>query len=122
DPLLFDNALVEAVRRFQWRHGLDIDGAIGKQTLEELNIPVERRIDQILTNMERRRWMPDDPGEMYLFVNLTDFLLKAVKGGKTIYTTRVVVGAPYTRTPVFTGRMTYIQINPYWTVPPSIAG
>lgn len=122
DPMLYDKTVEAAMRRFQARHGLDIDGAVGKQTLEELNVPVERRVDQILANMERRRWMPDEPGERYVFVNLTDFLLKVVKNGKTLHTTRVVVGAPYTRTPVFTGTMTYIEMNPYWTVPPSIAG
>ena len=118
---LYDATLETAVREFQARHGLDVDGAVGKQTFEELNVPVERRIDQILANMERRRWMPDDPGRKYIFVNLADFLLKVVRDGKTLYTSRVVVGAPYTRTPVFTGSMTYIQLNPYWTVPPSIA-
>jgi murein L,D-transpeptidase YcbB/YkuD len=121
DPTLYDKTLEAALRKFQTRHGLDIDGAVGKQTQEELNVPVEKRVDQILANMERRRWMPDDPGRMYVFVNLADFLLKVVKDGKTLHTARVVVGTPYTRTPVFTGSMTYVEVNPYWTVPPSIA-
>ena len=122
DPTLFDKTLQAGIKNFQIRHGLDVDGAVGKQTLEELNVPVERRVNQILANMERRRWMPDDPGDMYVFVNLADFQLKVVKDDKTLYTARVIVGAPFTRTPVFTGSMSYIEINPYWTVPPSIAG
>jgi murein L,D-transpeptidase YcbB/YkuD len=121
DPNLFDGTLQAAVRHFQIRHGLDVDGAVGKQTIEELNVPVEQRVDQILANMERRRWMPDDPGRFYVFVNLADFQLKVVRDTKTLYTSRVIVGAPYTRTPVFTGRMTYVEVNPYWVVPPSIA-
>ncbi|MGE5147845.1 MAG: L,D-transpeptidase family protein [Candidatus Eiseniibacteriota bacterium] len=121
DPTFYDKTTEVALRDFQVRHGLDVDGAVGKQTLEELNVSVEQRIDQILANMERRRWMPDDPGPLYVFVNLADFQLKVVKEERTIYTSRVIVGAPYTRTPVFTGSMSYIEINPYWTVPPSIA-
>ena len=121
DPTFYDKTIEVAMRDFQLRHGLDVDGAVGKQTLEELNVPVERRVDQILANMERRRWMPDDPGPLYIFVNLADFQLKVVKENRTLYTSRVIVGAPFTRTPVFTGTMSYIEINPYWVVPPSIA-
>ncbi len=121
DPELFDLELEEAVKWFQYRHGLDQDGAVGPKTRAALNVPVEVRIDQMLLNMERRRWMPDDLGRRYIFVNLADFILKVVDGPKTIYDSRVVVGKPYHRTPVFSGDMTYIVINPYWHVPPSIA-
>lgn len=118
---LYDPALVEAVKRFQYRHGLDQDGAVGKKTTAALNVPVEVRIEQMLLNMERRRWMATDPGRTYIFVNLADFVLKVVDGDRTIYDMRVVVGAPYHRTPVFSGEMTYLEINPYWNIPPSIA-
>ena len=118
---LFDATLETAVKRFQYRHGLEQDAAVGKNTRAALNTPVEARIEQMLLNMERRRWMPDDLGERYVFVNLADFVLKVVDGPKTIYDSRVVVGKPYHRTPVFTGEMTYVVINPFWHVPPSIA-
>jgi len=121
EPELFDQPLEIAVKSFQRRHGLDIDGAVGAKTLAALNVPVEKRIAQMLLNMERRRWMPDDPGETYVFVNLADFVLKVVDGPKTILDARVVVGKPYSRTPVFTEMMRYVVLNPYWTVPPSIA-
>ena len=121
DPEFFDPDLEAAVKRFQYRHGLDQDGAVGKMTRAALNVPVSVRIDQMLLNMERRRWMPDDLGRTYVFVNLADFVLKVVDGPKTIYDSRVVVGKPYHRTPVFSGEMSYMVINPYWHVPPSIA-
>jgi murein L,D-transpeptidase YcbB/YkuD len=121
DSALFDPALAEAVKQFQARHGLEQDGFVGQNTLAALNVPVEDRIRQILLNLERRRWMADNPGERYVFVNLADFELKLVEEPHTVFDTRVVIGAPYRRTPVFSGGMTYLELNPYWNVPPSIA-
>jgi murein L,D-transpeptidase YcbB/YkuD len=118
----YDEALVAAVERMQWRHGLEADGVTGRKTLAALNVPVELRLEQIMLNLERRRWMPDDLGRRYVFVNLADFTLKVVDGEKTILDMRVVIGKPYHMTPVFSKDMTYIEINPYWNVPPSIAG
>lgn len=118
---VYDGALVEAVKLFQERHGLEVDGVIGKNTLAEINVPISTRIDQMELNMERRRWMPDDLGPRYVFVNLADQNLKVVEDDKTVHTTRVVVGKPYHATPVFSDEMTYAEVNPYWTVPYSIA-
>jgi murein L,D-transpeptidase YcbB/YkuD len=120
-PELYDEDLKAAVLRFQERHGLARDGRVGPKTLAALNVPLERRIRQMVLNLERRRWMPDDRGQRYVFVNLADFELKVVDEPKTVLDTRVVVGAPYHRTPVFSAEMTYVEINPYWNVPPSIA-
>jgi L,D-transpeptidase YcbB len=118
---LFDPGLAEAVKQFQARHGLEQDGVVGQNTVAALNVPVEDRVRQILLNLERRRWMADNPGQRYVFVNLADFELKLVEEPHTLFDTRVVVGAPYHRTPVFSGDMTYLELNPYWNVPPSIA-
>jgi murein L,D-transpeptidase YcbB/YkuD len=121
NPALFDPALVAAVKAFQAGHGLEPDGVVGQNTLAALNVPAEDRVRQIVLNLERRRWIADDPGQRYVFVNIADFELKVVDEPKTVFDTRVVVGAPYHRTPVFSGDMTYVEINPYWNVPPSIA-
>ncbi|ADZ71163.1 L,D-transpeptidase family protein [Polymorphum gilvum] len=118
---VYDGALVEAVKTFQDYHGLAVDGVVGKDTLAEMNVPIGRRLIQMELNMERRRWMPDDLGEAYVFVNLADQNLKVVRDGKTVHTARVVVGKPYHATPVFSKDMTYVEVNPYWNVPPSIA-
>jgi L,D-transpeptidase YcbB len=117
----YDDRLEAAVIRFQDRHGLAPDAAVGPKTLEALNLPIARRIEQMVLNLERRRWMPDDRGARYVFVNLADFELKVVHEPKTVFDTRVVVGTPYHRTPVFSAEMTYVEINPYWNVPSSIA-
>jgi len=118
----FDAPLEAAVTRFQRRHGLTPDGAVGRMTMAALDVPVEDRIDQMLLNMERRRWMPRDLGERYVFVNMADFELKVVDGPQTVLDDRVVVGTPFQQTPEFSEMMTYIVVNPYWNIPPSIAG
>lgn len=118
---VYDGALVEAVKTFQEYHGLATDGVIGKNTLARLNIPLQDKLIQMELNMERRRWMRDDLGDFYVFSNLADQNLKVVRNGKTIHTARVVVGKPYHATPVFSDTLEYVEINPYWNVPYSIA-
>ena len=118
---LFDERLAAAVARFQRRHGLNDDGAVGPTTLSALNVPVEHRIEQIILNMERWRWMPDDLGRRYIQVNMAGFGLEVIEDGWPVMAMRVVVGRPYRRTPVFSARMTYMVINPTWNVPASIA-
>jgi murein L,D-transpeptidase YcbB/YkuD len=121
----YDTALVDAVKAFQLRHGRNPDGVIGPSTLKALNVPVEKRVEQMVLNLERRRWMDDDLGKLYIFVNQADQALKVVRNEngreKTIHTARLVVGKPYHRTPVFSRKMRYVVINPYWNVPTSIA-
>ncbi|NIA68228.1 L,D-transpeptidase family protein [Pelagibius litoralis] len=121
DADFYDDNLVVAVKWMQYRHGLAQDGAVGKKTLAAFNVPIETRIEQMTLNLERRRWMPDDLGKRHAFVNLADQLLKLVDGEKTLLDMPVVVGKPYHSTPVFSHRMTYLVINPFWNVPPSIA-
>ncbi|MGF1594256.1 MAG: murein L,D-transpeptidase [Kiloniellaceae bacterium] len=121
DPDFYDEKMEPAVRWMQYRHGLAQDGAVGNRTLAQLNVPVEVRIEQMILNLERRRWMPDDLGRRHIFVNLADQLLKLVDEPRTLLDLPVVVGKPYHRTPIFSHVMTYVEINPYWNVPPSIA-
>lgn len=121
DPDFYDEEMVPAVRWMQHRHGLVEDGAVGAATRAALNVPIERRIEQMVLNLERRRWMVDDLGQRHVFVNLADQQLKLVDEPRTLLDMPVVVGTPYSSTPVFSHAMTYIEINPYWNVPPSIA-
>lgn len=121
DPELFDPALEQAVRRFQARHGVEPDGIVGPNTRRELNVPLATRIRQIEVNMARWRWMPDDLGQRYILVNLAGFEVSLVEAGSVRLHQRAVVGRPYRRTPVFSDRVTYLEFNPTWTVPPTIA-
>lgn len=122
---LYDRDLVAAVKRFQARHGIDRDGVIGPGTLEAMNTPIAQRIRAIELNMERRRWMQNNYGPFYVFVNLADQVLKVVRDirgrEKTLHTARLVVGKPFHKSPVFSKDMTYLEINPFWNVPRSIA-
>ena len=121
DPLFFDEALFEAVKKFQKRQGLLIDGMVGPETLKALNVPVEERIQQIRLNMERWRWLPRELGERYVLINIANFELNIVEGERIVSTMRVVVGRKARPTPIFTGRMTYMELNPYWYIPQKIA-
>jgi murein L,D-transpeptidase YcbB/YkuD len=118
---LFDAPLQGALIKFQDLHGLDPDGHIGKGTLAALNVTVEQRIRQIEVNLDRWRWLPHDLGERYIMVNIAGFTFDLVEGGHPALSMRVVAGKVTNRTPMFTGRMTNIVLNPYWNVPASIA-
>lgn len=119
----FDAPLREAVRRFQSRHGLDTDGAVGRGTLAALNVPVERRIRQLEANLGRFADLPADLGEKTIIVNVPEFILRAYERNETRLTMRVVVGAVVKDrpTPVFSDTMEYVIFNPPWYVPNSIA-
>ena len=86
-----------------------------------MNVPVATRIATMEVNMERNRWMQNNFAPTHIFANLADQVVKLVKNGKTIHAEVIQVGKPYHRTPVFADEMEYIEISPYWNVPPSIA-
>jgi len=120
DPWLFDEALADAVRRFQRQHGLDADGIVGAQTLAALNIPVATRIDQLRLSLERFRWVKDEATGSYLLVNIAGPEIFLVQDNRITWRRRAVVGRLLRQTPVFRGSMTYLELNPTWTVPPTI--
>ena len=95
---LYDDALVQAVKNFQRRHGLEADGVIGPKTIESMNVSVEERLRQITLSMERWRWMPEDYGDHFLAVNIARFKLLSIQNLRIEDEMRVVVGAPYHRT------------------------
>lgn len=117
----FDLRLETAVRHFQHRHGLAVDGVVGSSTLAALNVPVEARIRQIQLNLERWRWMPQDLGPRYVLVNIPAFELQLADTGRVVHTLRTVVGREDRPTPTFASTITYLELNPYWHVPATIA-
>ena len=118
---LFDETIEKAVQSYQKRHGLKQDGIVGPRTLEILNTPLQKRIRQIELNMERWRWIPRNIENRYLVVNIADFKLWVTENRRRVLDMRVVVGRPYRRTPVFSAKMTFMVINPYWNIPQDLA-
>lgn len=117
----FDGKLDEAVRRFQARHGLSVDGIVGPITLAALNISVEQRTQQIRINLERLRWLPRQPNHESIRVNIADFRLQARTDDRPVFEMKIIVGRPYRQTPMFSEQMTYLVLNPTWHVPRNIA-
>lgn len=131
DPLLgptegpaarkFDSMLKKAVMDFQRQHGLATDGIIGRNTLRALNIPISEKIISIRINMARWRWQEHDLGEKYVLVNIAGFNLQAVEGEEVVLDIPVIVGEDQHQTPVFSDSIQYMDVNPFWNIPPSIA-
>ncbi|MBI1262382.1 MAG: L,D-transpeptidase family protein [Rhizobiales bacterium] len=122
DPFLFDQAIYEAVERFQLRHGLKPDGIVGRRTIAAMNIPVEARIRQINLNIKRLMdAMPKSEAYRYVFVNIAGQEVEAVEAGRVVMRKRVIVGKLDRQTPEYDSEVNYIAFNPYWNVPQSIA-
>lgn len=117
----FDQALADALRRFQRRHGLEPDGAVGRATASALAVPIAQRLEQIDTNLARRRALPASLGARFIWVNLPAFELELVEDGERRLAMKVVVGKPRTPSPQLSAQATHYQLNPYWNVPGSIA-
>jgi len=120
DPTLFDAALKEAVERFQRRHSIDPDGAVGPETLKELNHTVDERIAEMKLNLDRWRWLPNELGERFVMVNIAGFELEVVESGRAIESMSVVVGRLERQTPVFADSIQFVVVNPYWNIPDGI--
>jgi murein L,D-transpeptidase YcbB/YkuD len=122
DSNLYQGALVDAVKRFQSRHGLKPDGKLDEQTLANLNTPLTQRVAQLRLTLERWRWVPYRFTEPPIVVNIPEFRLRAFDGkGNAALAMNVIVGKAFRhKTPVFEKKMRYVVFRPYWNVPPSI--
>lgn len=132
---VFDKDLETQVKKFQMLQGLDQDGKVGGNTLRMMNVPVEARIEQIMMNMERWRWIPKrlvpkSLDQKYIWVNIPEYKLyvyedpdddpDAERSYKEVMSMNVIVGKTMNSTPIFSEKMEYVVLAPYWNVPNSI--
>ncbi|MFI5172586.1 MAG: murein L,D-transpeptidase [Chitinophagales bacterium] len=117
---LFDEQLTEAIKKFQVRHGLKPDGSAGEKFFEQINVSIPERIRQIEINMERCRWIPDEPQGNYIIVNIPAYKMFIYADDTLDWTINVVVGKASTGTTIFNDELEYIVFSPYWVPPPSI--
>lgn len=116
----FDDPLAEAVKLYQASHGLDADGILGRQSWAQLNVPYDKRVEQLRINLDRLRWIREDRSDDFIVVNIAGFELYHMLDGQLNWTSDVMVGKVKTQTPMFHSRMSYLVLNPTWTVPRSI--
>lgn len=120
EPRRYDDSLVDAVRRFQQHHLLEVDGIVGRQTRAALNVPVAERIAQIRVNLERARWLLHGLPGAFVLVDIAGYRISYFRPNGEIWRSRIVVGLPYRRTPSLRSAITHLTLNPTWTVPPTI--
>jgi L,D-transpeptidase YcbB len=118
----YKGALVTAVKQFQARHGLDVDGRIGNTTLAALNVPLSRRAQQLALTLERWRWVPHSFPAPPIVINIPEFKLRAYDAEyHEELAMKVVVGRAYKQqTPVLSADLRTVTFHPYWHVPMSI--
>lgn len=122
DEMEYQGAIVEAVKRFQARHGLTVDGVLGRATVAALNVPLRSRIAQLELTLERWRWIPQHLDLPVIVVNIPEFRLYVIdRDYRWLMLQKVIIGKSYRhKTPVFVAQMRSVIFRPYWNVPISI--
>ncbi len=118
---VYDQGLVDAVKRFQEAYNLSIDGVVGPRMTSALNISAQDKLQQVIVNLDRRRWA-SDPGQRHVRINAADYSMYFVDAGQIVFRSKVIVGTAKDQTPEISSVINSFQTNPYWTVPSSIAG
>ena len=116
----YAGCLVEAIKKFQGRHGLETKGYIGKMTRQALNASAEEKVSKLKLNLDRIKWIKRNADRYHIYVNIPSFSMYMYDGKKIIQSMRVITGRKGHETPIFYGRVRTIVLNPYWRIPPSI--
>lgn len=117
---VYNDTLEMGIQNYQRRFGYTPDGKLTAALIKEMNVPVQERLQQILLNMERMRWMPSRPSGDLILVNIPEFVMHVYDGKKKVWDMNVVVGKEGHNTMMFTGDLNQVVFSPYWNVPPSI--
>ncbi len=117
---VFTDTLVTAIKNFQARHGFNETGIISDTLVKEMNVPVVKRVEQLLMNMDRMRWLASEPTGNLIVVNIPEFVMHVYEGKQKVFDIDVVVGKEGHNTMMFNGELNQVVFSPYWNVPPSI--
>ena len=117
---VFNDTLMVAVKNFQGRHGFNETGIISDSLIKEMNVPVAKRIEQLLMNMDRMRWLANEPTGNLIVVNIPEFVMHVYEGKQKVFEIDVVVGKEGHNTMMFNGDLNQVVFSPYWNVPSSI--
>jgi len=117
---LFDAVLENAVKVYQFNHGFDTSGVVTKALIKDMNISVLARMEQLIINMQRMRWMPVHPDGLLIIVNIPEFEVYVDSNKNVLFQMDVVVGAEGHNTTMFSGNVSQVVFSPYWNIPPSI--
>lgn len=118
--MILDTIMVLSIKKFQDRHGIEVDGIIGNKVIADLNVPLKKRVEQLLINMERARWMPPQQDSTFVWVNIPEFRLRVFEKRKIALQMNVIVGSSANNTVIFNGNLEYVVFSPYWNIPESI--
>jgi murein L,D-transpeptidase YcbB/YkuD len=116
----YNENLQNGIKKFQERFGYRASGVLSVSLLKEMNVPAIERVKQILINMNRMRWMPQEPDGQLIVVNIPEFILHVYNGKKKEFEMPVVVGKEGHNTTIFSDKLTTIVFSPYWNVPDDI--
>jgi murein L,D-transpeptidase YcbB/YkuD len=112
--------LQTAIQSFQYLHDLKLSGKLDTSTLKKINTPIDKKIKNMQSNLERLRWLQKDVMQPYVWVNIPKMELQYIDADSTQFKMRVVVGRTSRPTPTLNATMTNLVINPGWSVPPTI--
>lgn len=116
----YDSVLLAAVKKSQRRYGLNEDGIVDASLIHALNVPVKQRVEQILINLERMRWLPEKPSGSRIVANIPEFKIHVYENNAEAFEMNIVVGKEGNSTVIFNDELKYIVFSPYWNVPSSI--
>jgi len=117
---LFSPELENAIKTYQLNHGFKVTGIITEALAKDMNISPNARLQQLLINMQRMRWMPTRPEGRLIIVNIPEFEVYVDSGKNILFQMDVVVGAQGHNTTMFSGNLNQVVFSPYWDIPASI--
>lgn len=118
--MAYNDTLETAINKFQQRLGYTQNGTVSAGLIKDLNVSADQRVKQILINLNRMRWMPQEPSGKLILVNIPEFILHVMDNKKKVFDMNVVVGKEGHNTMMFTGKLNQVVFSPYWNVPESI--